>query len=117
MLDGGSVMFTDERMARQHVDFTRTKTVTKHIEKEEIVQLIRADKVFRLLLDMTIDIGRHQFRTDWRVRNVTQDCGGIPLQPGGGRIVHQTADERLRNTRIDAIHAHVIAIISGPAQS
>ena len=49
MLDGGSVMLTDERMARQHVDFTRTKTVTKHIEKEEIVQLIRADKVFRLL--------------------------------------------------------------------
>ncbi len=115
MLDGGGVVLAGKCVARQHVDFARTETITQHIEEEEIVQLIRPDKVFRLLPDMPLaSAGTNS--ADGRVHDVAQDGGGVSLQPGFGRIAHQTADECLGNARVDAVHAHVVAVVGGPAQ-
>ena len=60
-------------MAGEEVDLGRGVTVEHDVVDEEVMQLVRTDQILGLLLDLSLGIRRHKFRTDRRFHNVDQD--------------------------------------------
>ena len=73
--------------------------------KEEIMQLIGAHQILRLLGDLAL-LGGQQLGGDGGVQNVLQNMGQILvlLQVVPGDIVHQMAHQSLGDTCIHTIH-------------
>ena len=69
----------DKRLLSQHVNLDWTETEAQEVIEEEIVQLVWSHQVFRLLLDVSVLIGRNQFRTDRRINDVAQGDAALLL--------------------------------------
>ena len=80
------------------------------------MELIGANQIFRLLRDLAVVLGGEQLRGDRRVQNVQQY--GLERFGGGNvsLVLHQMAHQRFGHARVDAVHAHVVAVVGGPAQ-
>ena len=61
-----------EGMTSKHEELGRTESETQEMIEEEVVQLIRTNQIFRLLLDIALLVGRNQFRTNRCIYNVEQ---------------------------------------------
>ena len=79
------------------------------------MQLIGTHKVLGLLCDLAV-LGGQQLRGDRRIQNIQQHrAQGI----GGGNVgfvPDKMAHQRFGHARVDAVHAHVVAVVGGPAQ-
>ena len=99
----------------QPEDLRRAEAEAEDVVEIEVVQLVGADEVFRLLGDLAV-LGGQQLGGDGGVEDVQQH----PAQLGGGGDVGLVPDEvahqRLGDTGVDAVHAHVVAVVGGPAQ-
>ena len=77
------------------------------------MQFVRTDQVFCFLADVAIFVCRYQFGANRCVHDIQQ--GGL------GRFVGHPLDQmfhqRLGDRGVDAIHAHVVAVVRGPSQS
>lgn len=60
------------------IDLLRTEAETQHIIQEEVVKLVRADKVLCHLLDIAVLVSRNEFGTDGGVYYIEQ-CGAAGL--------------------------------------
>ena len=80
------------------------------------MQLVWSYQVFSLLLDITILIRRNQLRTDGCINDVLKRDAALLIHSTLCNIVDQVANQSLRDTSIDSIHAHVVAIISSPTK-
>ncbi len=78
------------------------------------MQLIGADDVLGALGDVAI-LGRQQFRTDGRGKNVEQHVPQLAFT-AAGFIGRQVAHQRLGDGAVDRVHRHVVAVIGRPAQ-
>ena len=68
------------------------------------MQLVWPYQVFRLLSDIALVICRQQLRAYRGVNDVKQDTRCLVRYHVIGKIARKVAHERLRHTRIDAIH-------------
>ena len=59
------------------------------------MELVGPDEVFRLLRDVSVLIGRNQFRADGRVDDVEQDGARILVRIVVSHPRHQVAHQRL----------------------
>ena len=82
------------------------------------MKLVGAHQILGLLADLALN-GGQQLRRHGGVQDVLQHVGEILVlfQVVPGHIVHQMAHQGLGDGGIDAVHAHVVAVIGGPAQS
>ena len=80
------------------------------------MQLVGAYKVFRLLLDIALIVGRSELWRDGGIDDIYQCIMGGHERRLLGYIAHKTLYEGLRNTGIDSIHRHVVAIIRCPTE-
>ena len=81
------------------------------------MQLVRADQVFGLLGDLAV-AGRGQ---QLRARRACPECPAAPSgsarwRAGIGHVPHQVAHQRFGHPGVHAVHAHVVAVVGGPAQ-
>ena len=63
-LEGGIVVGFPECPLRQEVDLRGGGTEAQEVIEEEIVQLVGAYQILRLLLDISMLVGGNQFRAD-----------------------------------------------------
>ena len=79
------------------------------------MQLIGAHEVLRLLRDLAV-LGGEQFGGNGGVEDVQQDV--LELCRGGnvGFVPDEMAHQRFGHARVHAVHAHVVAVVGGPAQ-
>ena len=115
MADGLVVVFPPIGIFRHPEELARARAEAKRMIQEEIMQLVWADKVLRLLRDLAVLVRGQKLRGDRRVENVQQDR----LQ--GGRaarclILHDVAHERLRHRAVDGVHGHMVAVVGRPAE-
>ena len=97
----------------------RSTSVTKHVEQEEIVQLVRANQVLRLLLNRTVSCSWQQLRRNWRVQNVAQNVSNFVLAlllVRVGTVINKVPDQRLWYRSIHAVHGHLVAVVCCPAK-
>ena len=80
------------------------------------MQLIRTDQLFRLLGNGAVLGGGQQLGADWGVQNVKQHPAQRVAAAGVCYILHDMPHKRLGHAGIDAVHAHVVAVVGGPAQ-
>ena len=81
------------------------------------MQLIGAHQVLRPLADLALD-GGQQFRRYRGVQNILQHIveGLVLAFVVPGQITHQMAHQCFGDGGVDAIHAHVVAVVGAPAQ-
>ena len=80
------------------------------------MQLIGTDKGLRLLRDLAGFRRGEQLRADGRVKNVEQHAAQGEALGRVRLIAHDVAHERLRNARVHAVHAHMVAVVRCPAE-
>ena len=100
----------------QGIDLRGGEAPADHVVQEEIVEGIGANQVFGLLRNLTLSVRGQQLRADGGVQNVQQDR----LRIGKGSILRNGLDDPpdqcLGHAAVDAVHAHVVAVIGAPAQ-
>ena len=104
------------RLLRQPVNFRRGETEAQHIVKIKIMQLIRSDQRLRLLRDLAVLLRREKLRAYGRVENVQQHRTQRAALCDIRLIAHDVPHQCLRDTRVDAVHTHMVAVIGRPAQ-
>ena len=110
------------RGVREKRHLGRPESVAQHVVEVEILQLVRSDRVFRLLAGLRVGcagrIVRNQLRTHLGIEDGEQRRTAFRRQEFLMRDpVHEVLDERLRHTRVDVVVRHVIAYAVGaPAQ-
>ena len=99
------------------VDLGRGEAPAQNIVQEEVVQLVGPHQVLRLLGDLPLH-GGQQLRGDGGIQNILQHvveglvlAGVVP-----GKIAHQMAHQGLGDGGVDAVHAHMVAVVGAPAQ-
>ena len=83
------------------------------------MDFIRSDDGFRFLCNFTGFLRREQFRADRRIQDIQQAVGQLLLTVSRSPvcfIADDVAHQGFRHTGIDAVHAHVVPVIGGPAQ-
>ena len=80
------------------------------------MQLVRAHFVFRLLGDLAVLIGRQQFGRDRGLDHIHQDRAQRFAVQVLCRIAHKVLNEGLGDTGVDAVHGHLVAVVSTPAE-
>ena len=105
-----------ERVAREPVDLRRPEAEAQHVVQVKIVQLVGADERFRLLGDLAVFLCRQQLGADGGVENVEQHSTQGFVFRRVGCVAHDVAHECFRYICIHAVHAHVVAVVGGPAE-
>ena len=83
---------------------------------KEVVQFIGTHQILRLLLDGAISLDRNQFGADRCIYNVEQDAAHLSIVVMLSLPLHQVAHEGLGDTRIHAIHRHMVTIVGSPSE-
>ena len=81
---------------------------------EEILQAVRADGIFALLLDLIV-MDRQQFRRDRTIQHVVQGGFQHAVFGGIGDVADIGTHLGLRKTEVYVIHAGVVAVVGAPA--
>ncbi len=80
------------------------------------MKLVRSHQILRFLRDRSIHRGK-QFRADRGIQYIHQHCPQFLFSAGVRIILYQMPYQRLRNSCIDSVHGHMIAVISRPPES
>ena len=80
------------------------------------MQFVGTHQLFGLLAEAAVLGGGQQFGADRRVQNVQQHAAQRFVGCGVGHILHNVAHQRFGNPGVDAVHAHVVTVVGGPAQ-
>ena len=116
VVDGRRVVAVAERLPGQEIDLRRARTETEEVVEEEVVQLVGADQVFRLLADVALLVGGDQLRADGRVDNVEQRRLRALVDLVVGDPFHEIFHQCLGDAAVHAIHRHVVAVVGRPAE-
>ncbi|SOZ01697.1 conserved protein of unknown function [Cupriavidus taiwanensis] len=102
----------------QEGDLGRGKAKAQRVVEVEVLQLVRADGAFGLLLGAVVAVAGDQLGTDVGVEHRQQHVRTARADlPGLGDPAHQVRDQRLRHARVDVVVRHVVAhAIRAPAQ-
>ena len=79
------------------------------------MQLIRAHQILGLLRNLAIARRWQKLGGHRRIEDIEQHLGNTPAKDIS-RITHQMTHKRLGHARVDGVHAHVVAVIGGPAE-
>ena len=112
--DGRVIVHAGEGFPCGAVDLARRIAEAQHVVQEKVVQLVGADQIFGLLADLAV-LGGQQLGRDWRVEYVAQYIGQLALH-AVSLIGDEIAHERLGDRAVDAVHAHVVAVVGRPAE-
>ena len=80
------------------------------------MKFVWTHKVFSLLQDGSVDVGRNQLWRDWRLDDVEQGLLRGFIHAGECHPLDEVLDEGLRNGAVDAIHGHVVGVVSAPSK-
>ena len=80
------------------------------------MQLVRPYQVLGDLLDVAVFVGRNEFGTNRRVHDIEQGFAGRFVGEVFRNPFHEMLDQRFRNRGVQAIHTHVVAVVSSPAE-
>ena len=80
------------------------------------MQLVRADRIFGLLHNVTVFIRWKKLRADRGVDDIFQDFGTLWKDITFDHAGNHPFDKCLRDAGIDAVHAHLIGVIGTPAK-
>ena len=80
------------------------------------MQLVGADQVLRLLLNIAVGIGWRQLRRDRRIDNIEQRVVLCLERRQLRHVANEILHQRLGHTAVDAIHRHVVAVVGAPAK-
>ena len=80
------------------------------------MQLVRSYKVFCLLRDVALFVGRNKFGTNGRINDVEKRLLSALVLRMLSHPVDEMPYERLWYRSIDAIHRHVVAVVSCPTK-
>lgn len=83
--------------------------MTHEIIEEEVVELVGANQVLCLLLNISILVGRNQFGADGSVDHIMESGRGVGIHSSSNKL-DQTSNECFGDAGIDSIHAHVVAM-------
>ena len=114
LYDGEREFVIGKGQLRQLEYLLRLQPKAYHIIQEEVMQGIGAYQVFGLLGDVAFFIRGKQLGADGRIQNALQH---LPRGGKGGifnACLNNPADQGFRHAAVDAIHAHMIAVICGP---
>ena len=100
----------------QIINLSRSCTKAQEMIQEEIVQFIRPDKIFCLLLNISVFIRRNQFRADGSINNIKQSSPRLLVYSILSYPFNQIPHQCFRDAGVHAIHRHMVAIIRCPAQ-
>ena len=84
-----------KRLFGEHEYLSRTEAVAKEMIEEEVVKLVRAHKVFRLLPYVSLFIGRYQLWRYWRGNDIVE-CRRRLVVDGLRHELHKVGNQRLR---------------------
>ena len=98
------------------VNFGRSKAEAQHVVQIKIVQFIRANQLLGLLGDGAVLSGGQQFGADGRIQNIQQHIAQLLIAAGVGHILHNVTHQRFGHARVDTVHAHMVAVVGGPAE-
>ncbi len=90
--------------------------MAQHLVQDEVVQLVGANQVLRLLGDGAVLLRGQELRGDGRVQHVVEHGRLGIVSAGIGHVAHQVAHQGLGDGGVDAVHAHVVAVVGGPAK-
>ena len=93
--------------------------MTKHVEQEEIVQLVRANQVLRLLLNRTVSCSWQQLRRNRCIQNVSQNVSNLVfalLLIRVGAVINKVSDQRLWYRSVYAVHRHLVTVVRCPTK-
>ena len=79
------------------------------------MQLVRAHQILGLLRNLAIARWWQKLGGHRRIEDIEQHLGNTPAKDIS-RITHQMTHKRLGHARVDGVHAHVVAVIGGPAE-
>ena len=116
MLDDVIVVPAFEGFLRKQENLHRAESMTHEIIEEEVVELVGANQVLCLLLDIAILVGRNQFGTDGSVDHIMESGRGVGIHSSSNKL-DQTSNKCFGDAGIDSIHAHVVAIVRTPTKS
>ena len=100
----------------QMQDLGRAKAESQHMIEVKIVQLIGAYQLFSLLGNLPVLVGGQQFRAYRGVQNIQQHAAEFFALRPGSLIGYQMPHQRFGDPGVYAVHAHVVAVVGGPAQ-
>ena len=80
------------------------------------MKLIGADEIFGLLSYVAVLISRQKLRRNRGIKNTDEDISDALISAGIRIVSHHILDEGLRYTCINAVHAHMVAIICCPSE-
>ena len=80
------------------------------------MQLVGTDEVFRLLRDLSFGVRRQKFRRDRRIEHVIERRRARLISSGVREVPDKVPDQGLRNTGVDTVHRHMVAVVGRPAE-
>ena len=80
------------------------------------MELVGANEVFCLLRDLALLIGGNEFGTDWRVDDVEEGFAAVFVDDVHRHPFNEMPDEGFGDAGVDAVHAHVVAVVGGPSE-
>ena len=92
------------------------ETVAQEVVDEEVVQFVWANQIFGFLLDIACFVGRNEFWRYGRVDDIVKRLAGGLVVHGLCNVANKVLDEGLGDAYVYGIHAHVVAVVGGPAQ-
>ncbi len=116
LFDGFPVKILRKGPAGQGEDLGGGKAIAEHMIQEIVMERIGAHQVLGILGDLALLVRGQELRADGGIQNVQQHL------PGRGKVrvlrngLDHPADQRLGNGGVDAVHAHLVAVIGAPAQ-
>lgn len=107
--------FILESFASKKINFIRSESVAKHVEQKEIVEFVRADKVFRFCLIMPFSSAGINSGL-MGVAMMSVSVFGSLGRHGHRQTMQQDILPMFWDSGIYSVHRHVVAIVCGPSQ-
>ena len=102
---------------REKVYFGGAETITQGIINKEIVQFVWPYGVFCLLGNFAILISRNKFGAYRRIYYVDEGLLFFYIRCVIGNPFYKMSYKGFRNRTVYSVHTHVVAVVSGPAES
>ena len=103
-LDGVTVIHSFKSSDGQIEYFRGAEAESHKIVEEEVVQFVGSYQVFRYLFDVTVLVGRNQFRADRRVDNIEKCVALVVVNAMSCHPLHQVSHQCFGNAGVYGIH-------------
>ena len=112
----GTLLGCSKGVTSHEIEALWRETVAQEVVDKEVVQLVGANQVFSFLLDITSFVGRNKFGRDGCIDDIVECGARFVVVHGLRHMAHQVPNEGFGYANVHGIHAHVVAIVCGPAQ-